>query len=282
MPDACTAIRSNRMKNKLGCTTNTYCRFPFERALDGIAKCGLKYVELAAIPIHADHVSPERMTEADYGFLQKKLADRGLQAVSVSAHCDPLQAGSGNLVKSRILLASKVGAEFVNTVAGHPQSDDQWKHWRTEVRKLGDFARDHGVMLCLETHGAVIGRSADARRAIEMLDHSNVRINYDPANLLYYVGERPEQDIQGIVDLISHVHIKDKIGGKEEWNFPAVGRGSIDFVKVLGPLFASGYTGPLNFELEFTPDSRLTADEIDAALKQSVTHIRRLADANGW
>jgi len=270
------------MKNELGCTTNTSCNFPLERALDGIARCGLKYVELAAVPIHAEHVTPEKMTQADYGALQKALADRALQAISVSAHCDPLQAGNLDLLRNRILLAGKVGAKFANTIAGHPQTDDQWQRWRTDMRKLGDFAESHGVMLCLETHGAIIGRNSDARRAIEMIDHPNVRINYDPANLIYYVGERPEPDIQGIISLISHVHVKDKVGGKGEWNFPAVGTGTIDFAKVLGPLIAAGYTGPLNFELEFTPDSRLTADEIDAALAQSVAHIRKLAAANGW
>jgi L-ribulose-5-phosphate 3-epimerase len=270
------------MKNNLGCTTNTYCKFSLERSLDGIAKCGLKHVELSAIPIHAEHVTPEQMSEADYGALQKKLADRGLEAVSVSAHCDPGQAGNLDLIRNRISLAKKVGAQFVNTVAGHPQTDDQWQQWRTDMRKLGDFAKEHGVMLCLETHGPVVGKSADARRAIEMIGHPNVRMNYDPANLIYYVGERPETDIQGVISLISHIHIKDKIGGKEVWNFPAVGTGTIDFVKVLGPLFAAGYAGPLNFELEFTPDSTLTADEIDAALAQSVAHIRKLATANGW
>ncbi len=270
------------MKNKLGCTTNTYCKFPLERALDGIAKCGLKYVELAAVPIHAEHVTPEKMSDADYSALRKQLADRGLEAISVSAHCDPLQAGNLDLIRNRILLAEKVGAKFVNTVSGHPQSDDQWQLWRAEMRKLGDFAKERGVMLCLETHGAVIGKAADARRALEMLDHPSVRMNYDPANLIYYVGERPEPDIQGVVSLISHIHIKDKIGGKEVWNFPAVGTGTIDFVKVLEPLFAAGFGGPMNFELEFTPDSKLTTDEIDAALAQSVAHIRKLADANKW
>jgi L-ribulose-5-phosphate 3-epimerase len=275
-------MHGSSIKKTLGCATNSYSKFSLERALDGIARCGLKYVKLAAIWGHVDHVVPEKMTEADYNSLRKELADRGLQAISVSGHCDPIEAGSGDLLRRRILLAQKVGAKFVNTIAGHPQTDDQWQRWRTEMGKTADFAKDHGVMVCLETHGSVMGRSADSRRVIEMIGHSNVRINYDPANLIYYVGDRPEQDIQGIINLISHVHVKDKLGGKGEWNFPAIGTGTIDFVKVLAPLFASGYTGPLNFELEFTPDSRLTADQIDAALAQSVAHINHLADANGW
>jgi L-ribulose-5-phosphate 3-epimerase len=270
------------MNLTLGCTTNSYLRFALDRALDGIAKSGLKYVELSCVPMHAEHVVPEGMGENDYANLRESMAIRGLQPISVSAHCDPMANGNIRLLRNRILFAAKIGAKFVNTLAGHPEGPEQWNCWTMEMRKLGDLAAEHNVMICLETHGATMGASPESRRVIETIGHPRIRINYDPANLIYYVGVRPEEDICSLVDLISHVHVKDKIGGKGEWNFPAIGLGSIDFRKILKPLLNSGYSGPLNFELEFTPDNRLSANEIDNALAQSVAHIHKLAKQHGW
>ena len=270
------------MKNKLGCSTHSYSKFSLERALDGIARCGLKYVELAAIAGHTDHVVPENMSDADYDALNKALADRGLEAISISGHVDPTQEGSIQKLKNRIILANKVGAEFVNTLAGHPHTDEETQALFAELRKIGDFAREHDVTVCFETHGGIMGKSADCRKTIETINHPNIRINYDPANIIYFIGDRPEDDIHGVIDLISHFHIKDKIGGPNEWNFPAIGTGTIDYKKVIGSLLASGYTGPFSFELEFTPEGLATPEEVDVALLQSIAYIEGLAAANGW
>ena len=270
------------MKNVLACSTHSYSKYSLERALDGIAKCGLKYVELAAIAGHTDHVVPEGMSDADCAALGKSLADRGLTAISVSGHVDPTQEGNIRTLKNRILLANKVGAKFVNTLSGHPHTQEETTALFAELRKVGDFARDHSVTVCFETHGGIMGKSADCRRTIETIDHPSIRINYDPANIIYFIGDRPEEDIHGVIGLISHFHIKDKIGGKDEWNFPAIGTGTIEFARVIGPVLASGYTGPFSFELEFTPEGLPTAEDVDAALRESVAYISELADRNGW
>jgi len=270
------------MQNKLGCSTHSYGKFGLERALDGISKCGLKYVELAAISGHTDHVVPEQMSDSDYTALNGSLADRGLEAISVSGHCDPTKEGSLDLLRNRIILANKVGAEFVNTLAGHPHTAEETDALFARMREMGDFAAKQGVTICFETHGGIMGKSLDCRRTIETIDHPNIRINYDPANIIYFIGDRPEQDVHGVLGLISHFHIKDKIGGPNEWNFPAIGTGTIDFRKVIGPVMASGYDGPFSFELEFTPDGLPTPEDVDLALMQSIAYIKGIAKENGW
>ncbi|MDO8589271.1 MAG: sugar phosphate isomerase/epimerase family protein [Armatimonadota bacterium] len=270
------------MKNKLGCSTHCYSKYSLERALDGIAKSGLKYVELAAIAGHTDHVVPEEMTDADFAALNKALADRGLEAISISGHVDPTKEGHLGKLRNRIVLANKVGAKYVNTLSGHPHTEEETRDLFAAMRKLGDLARDHDVTICFETHGGIMGKSADCRRTIETIDHPNVRINYDPANIIYFIGDRPEEDVHGVLGLISHFHIKDKIGGPNEWNFPAIGDGTVDFAKVIGPVLASGYTGPFSFELEFTPEGLQSAEDVDAALAKSISYVEELADARGW
>ena len=47
------------------------------------------------------------------------------------------------------------------------------------------------------------------------------------------------------------MHLKDKRGGKGDWDFPAPGDGTIDFAGILGLLEAGGYDGPLSVEIEF-------------------------------
>lgn len=264
------------MKNVLACSTHTYSKYSLERALAGIAGCGLKYVELAAIAGHTDHVVPDGMTDSDYAALNTLLKDHGLTAVSVSGHVDPTQPENIQKMKDRVVLANRVGAKFLNTLSGHPHTEDETQRLFAQMRKLGDFARDHDVTICFETHGGIMGKSADCRKTVEAINHPNVRINYDPANIIYFIGDRPEEDIHGVIGLISHFHIKDKLGGPGEWNFPAIGSGTIDFPTVIGPLLASGYDGPFSFELEFTPEGLESSEAVDEALRESVEYVESL------
>jgi len=151
--------------------------------------------------------------------LYKSAGGPRFAGISVSAHCDPLQAGNLDLLRNRNSAGWKVGAKFANTIAGHPQTDDQWQRWRTDMRKLGDFAESHGVMLCLETHGAIIGRNSDARRAIEMIDHPMfASITTRPISFTTLASGPTGHP--SIISLISHVHVKDKVGeGRMEF-FP--------------------------------------------------------------
>jgi len=86
---------------------------------------------------------------------------------------------------------------------------------------------------------------------LEEIGHPWIRINYDPGNVVYYAGVRPEEDIVHARGLIGHVHLKDKRGGKGILDFPPLGEGELDIPAMLGELQDSGFSGPVSMEIEF-------------------------------
>ncbi|MFO7637255.1 MAG: sugar phosphate isomerase/epimerase family protein [Clostridia bacterium] len=264
------------MKNILSCSTHCYNRFPFERALKGIAASGLGYVEIGAIPGHCDHVRPEAMSPVQVREALALVAGYGLKPSSISGHCDLTTPGGAELFKKRMDFAVAAGAGIVNTAEGNIQSRDDEESFFRNMKELAAYAKERGLLIALETHGGILGT---AKRCIETLDRigsEHVKINYDPANLIYFEGKDPETDILEAVDHIGHMHIKDQLEGKGVWNFPAIGEGTINFRKLFIILAENGYAGPLSFEIEFVEKGPASPEEVDQALIKSVRHVKSI------
>jgi|AGTN01.2.fsa_nt_gi Sugar phosphate isomerases/epimerases len=264
------------MNNKLGCSTHCYNKFAFERALQGILDAGVKYVEVGAIPGHCDHVKPEEMDKAQMKEVKRKIESYGLKPLSVSGHCDLTTQKGVELFKKRIDLACELEVEIVNTIAGHAESPEEEEAFFENIKGLVKYLKERDITVAVETHGGIMGLSKDCRKTMERINSKYVGVNYDPANAIYFVGARPEEDIIGIVDHIVHFHIKEKLEGKGVWNFPAIGDGYIDFKKLFAVLSENNYNGPVSFEIEFTPKGPQIPEEVDMALKKSVKHITEI------
>jgi sugar phosphate isomerase/epimerase len=261
------------MKNILGCSTHCYSKFSFERALQGIADTGVKYVEVGAIPGHCDHVKPEEMDKSQMKDVKRKIESYGLKPLSISGHCDLTTQKGVGLFKKRVDLACELEVRTVNTIAGHAESPEEEEAFFDNMKGIIKYLEERNITAAIETHGGIMGLSKDCRKTMERINSEFVRVNYDPANAIYFVGARPEEDIKGIVDYIAHFHIKDKLEGKGVWNFPATGDGYIDFEKLFAVLLRSNYNGPVSFEIEFTPRGPQSPEEVDLAIEKSVRHI---------
>lgn len=268
------------MKNKLGCSTHCYNRFSFDRALEGIAKVGLEYVEIGAIPGHCDHVKPELMSKKQFKELKHKITSYGLKPLSISGHCDLTSEIGVELFKKRIDLAYEMEVSIVNTAGGNIENIEQEESFFTKMKIITKYLEERGIVAALEIHGGIIGTGSMCRKTIERINSSNVRINYDPANLIYFEGKRPEDDIMDIIDYVAHFHIKDKLEGKGVWNFPAIGEGYINFTSLFDVLFNNYYEGPLSFEIEFVENGPKAPEEVDEALEKSLKYIRQLKGRN--
>jgi sugar phosphate isomerase/epimerase len=113
--------------------------------------------------------------------------------------------------------------------------------------------------------------------AVELLDaigKENTGINYDPGNVIFYGGVRPEEDILQCATRVVHMHVKDQIGGKGVWNFPVVGTGEIDFPVIFAELDRVGFTGPASIEVEFTGEPWPDLDEVTEAVTLSADYLR--------
>jgi sugar phosphate isomerase/epimerase len=118
--------------------------------------------------------------------------------------------------------------------------------------------------------------STETLPLLEKIGRDSVKVNYDTANVEYYSGERAVEDLPKIVPHLAHVHLKDTTGGQGNWNFPAIGDGSVDFARVLEILREGGYGGPYSVEIEFQGEPWPPLEEVTAAMRRSYEHLRRL------
>jgi len=261
------------MANALAGHTNTYHTYGFDESLRGIAAAGYTYVELSAVPGWTEHVDLDS-SPAD---VRSKLEDHGLAAVSLSGHSDlTTQEGLEHGIKA-VRWAADYGIPIVNTaVGGHQSADENESAFLGNIGELADAAESAGVVVALEIHGDIMASSDVTIPLMEKIGRDAVKVNYDTANVEYYSGEKAVDDLPKIAPYLSHVHLKDTVGGKGVWNFPAIGDGSVDFGRVLEILRAAGYTGPYSVELEFTGEPWPPLADVNDSMRRSYEHLQGL------
>ena len=109
---------------------------------------------------------------------------------------------------------------------------------------------------------------------IRKVAHPAVRINYDTANGLYYEDVPPYEDLEGCLDLVGAVHLKDNYGGKGVWNFPALGDGEIDLKRVLSTLNTPKIK-LVTVEIEYTPAGPGSIAYADETVKKSYEFLKK-------
>lgn len=230
--------------------TDGYAGEPNARLLTAIAAAGFRYVELdAGVSPHARYL-PTQFDAAGVATVLAELQAYGLTPVSVAGHADLDTPVGVEALRQRIAFAVAVGARIVTTGTGHTEAPAAAERFFALAPTWIADAEAQGVTIALESHGGLTGTGAAARQTIERLASPWVRVNYDPANVIYYAGLRPEPDLPLVAPYVAHVHVKDSAGQRGAWDFPTPGQGTIDFASLFRTLRAVGYAGPYSAELE--------------------------------
>lgn len=267
------------MADRLAVSTNSYHSYSLNDALKGIAGAGLTSVELSSVPGWTEHVLRDS-TDADLDQVRHLIQDTGLDAISMSGHSDLASDEGVAAFRKAIHIAHKLNIPYLTTsTGGHDDSstgsvEDQRREFLTRFLPLADEAAELGINICIETHGGLSSTGAKSAELIQAIDKPNVGINYDTANVIFYGNVRPEEDIKTAARFINHLHLKDKAGGDKEWNFPAIGTGTIDFARIFIVLEEVGFTGPVSVELEFQGEPWPSLDEVNKAMATSYAFVR--------
>jgi len=264
------------MKNILSCSSHCYSRYSFDRALAGIVRAGLQYVEVAAVPGHTEHVKPEAMDRKQMREAGRHIRSFGLEISGISGHCNLASSEGTGLFLKRIEFAYENEVKYVISAEGMIKSEGDKDNFFYNMENIASQAGRRGITVCLETHGGILGNADECKKTLERIGSEHVKLNYDPANLIYFEGRRPERDMAKAIAHIGYFHIKDKLEGKGVWNFPAIGDGNIDFKMLLGKLYKNRYDGPLSFEIEFTEKGSGSPEEVDLAVAKSTAYINNV------
>ena len=261
------------MANPLAGHTNSYHTYGFDEALEGIAGAGYRHVELSAVPGWTEHVSLDH----DPADVRRKLEGYGLTAVSLSGHSDLTTPDGLEHGLRAVRWAADYGLPIMNTaVGGHQSADENESAFLGNIGELADAAERAGVVVALEIHGDIMASSDVTIPLMEKIGRDSVKVNYDTANVEYYSGDRAVDDLPKITKHLAHVHLKDTTGGKGNWDFPAVGAGTVDFARVLEILEDAGYSGPYSVEIEFRGEPWPSLEDVNAAMRRSYEHLSAL------
>ena len=126
----------------------------------------------------------------------------------------------------------------------------------------------------LDVHGGLLATGQISKALIEDIGKPNIGINYDPGNVIHYGDVRPEDDLPGAVDKVTHMHVKDQIGGVGVWNFPTVGTGEVDFPALFKTLDEAGFDGPCSIEIEFQGEPWPPLEDVNRAMAESYRYVR--------
>lgn len=126
--------------------------------------------------------------------------------------------------------------------------------------KVSDLAKEKGVTVAFETGQ----ETADLlRRTLDELKCPNLKVNFDPANMLLYDKGDPLRAVEILGPDIRSVHVKDanrpKTPGAWGEEVP-LGRGQVNIRQFVKTLQKVGYRGPLCVEREVGNQEERMAD----------------------
>jgi sugar phosphate isomerase/epimerase len=161
--------------------------------------------------------------------------------------------------EARTLAVSDFAATLgVRSIACHigfvPEDPDDTDYAavRDMVRRVCDHAARHGQSFALETGQE---RAGVLLAFIRDVERPNLRINFDPANLILYGTDEPIAAFKTLAPLVVSVHCKD--GDPPPAGIPGalgserpLGQGSVGIPRFVQTLREAGFPGPLNVERE--------------------------------
>ncbi len=142
------------------------------------------------------------------------------------------------------------------------ESDPDYIAVRGMVRRICDRAEEHGQTFALETG------QEPADTLLRFLDDAacpNLKINFDPANMILYGSGDPIEAFQKLAPHVVSVHAKD--GDWPPAGQPGalgmerpLGQGSVGMPRFVEALKKAGYRGSVNVEREIEDQAQRLAD----------------------
>ncbi len=145
------------------------------------------------------------------------------------------------------------GAPIITTHIGvlpKDESDSIYQGMLEAVKHIGHELDALNLTFALETGQE---SAAEMKRFLEAVGRDNVRINFDPANMILYGTGNPIEALEVLKGYIAHVHVKDghwppepgKLGSEAR-----LGEGDVNIPAYVAKLKEIGYRGPLTIERE--------------------------------
>ena len=225
---------------------------------------GIKRVQLALDPL--------RDSPAMWGQTEQLFADHGLSFSSGMFGCvgedystlDSIRVTGGiapdatweqnwKNIQATAALSQRLGLKLVTFHAGflpHEKTDPHFVKMCRRLTEVADIFERAGIVIGLETGQETATVLAEL---LKELDHPNLGVNFDPANMILYGKGEPLEGLRVLGKWICQVHVKDanatKVAGTWGEEVPA-GQGQVNWTKFFATLEQLRFVGPIVIERE--------------------------------
>jgi sugar phosphate isomerase/epimerase len=157
------------------------------------------------------------------------------------------------MTKSAGQIAAEMGMKLLSAHIGFvpPSSDPAYSSMLERICLIAEDLREFGVTLLMETGQET---APELLQFLNDLRCQNVKVNFDPANMILYGAGDPIEAIGILGRHIAHVHVKDAVlsdaPGATWGREVPFGAGQVPPREFLRALKDAGYTGPLCIERE--------------------------------
>jgi inosose dehydratase len=220
-------------------------------------------------------------TAADLGELrqvERLLETHGVQVSSCDVSSgNPLDPAVVGLIRRKLDIAQHFGVSVVVGEAGEAADPAELEQLYGHLREIGDAAAARGIVYCCDVAPGICLNHRWMLKAMADLDHSYLRLNFDPGKLLYYnVNPVVEVALAKVCHHVRHVRLKDSMGECGQRYFPALGYGgAVDFLRLRQLLRDCGFTGPYTICVDgIAGEAPLSLEQHAQRLDQSVQTLR--------
>ncbi len=253
----------------------------------GVAWDVISEFRVPTIQLHAPH--PDKRNQESAAQLEAQLSEMGVKCTAVfggfegESYADiPTVVKTVGLVpaetrQSRLDEMFQI-ADFAkwlgcNTVAlhlgfiPHDPSAEGYSEIVDVTRQLCDHCAANKQYLHLETGQET---AEGLLEFIGQVDRDNLKINFDPANMILYGTGQPIDALRAVGQHVRSVHCKDGTWSDkpgETWGAEVpLGQGDVNIRDYLTTLKEIGYNGPLTIEREIPQDPQRQREEIGQAI----------------
>jgi len=232
--------------------------------LERLKAVGLSHVEINLEP------------EAEAEEIRSLLAEHDLKAATLTTPC-PLNepdrlfevfenyCGKARVLGAAILFVSAKPGELAFNAACE------------RLHQLGDIAARYDLRIGIETHPPLCENSEKSAGIMAAIDHPNVGINFDTANVYYYNHDiNAVDELRKTLPYVVSVHLKETNGNYHDAAFPEFGKGVVDFPGVFKTLQEANFSGPFTIELEGSALALKDPQSHETHLRNCVQYLRDL------
>lgn len=256
--------------------------YTLDEAIALFAKIGLDGIEIIVQNDGYHCAIAEDATDEEVLAVRQKVADAGLQVAGLTPYLNLFNSldeaerqEECRKLRRVIDMAHLIGTHRIRIYGGKfvdGETDEDGSKLQQLVRSMrecGDYAAQYDIKLCLENHfGTMTTTAHRTAEIIAAIDHPNVGVLYDQANIAFFPAEEYEEAIELQKDKIFYVHCKDLVyrgGVAQKPRFTMVshinedertvhsripGQGILDWPAILRKLKEVGYDGWISLEYE--------------------------------